>query len=338
MMLLLVLTGCKTGQKEESPGPAVGVRIFRVSAGNYVEPVRCSGRLSTKTEFRLSFKTGGIISRIRADEGQSVRKGELLAELNPAEIRSAARRAELALSKAERDFQRIENLYRDSVATLEQYQDAGTALDVARANVRTARFNLQYSDIHAPEDGMVLKRLAEENEMIAPGFPVFLFAATRGEWVVRASLTDRDVIRIHRLDSARIVFDAFGEEDFAGRVSEIGAAADPYTGTYEIEIRLTRKPDRLISGLMARLEIYPSGEQGKIIIPYESLVEGAGMSGSVYVLEDKVPLRRKIRIESFSDSGIVVKSGLREGEVIVVEGIQYIHEGIRIEILGQNPE
>ncbi|MFC2112463.1 efflux RND transporter periplasmic adaptor subunit [Bacteroidota bacterium] len=333
MSLFILLTACKTGQKEESTIPPVGVRIQVVSNSDYVAPVRCTGKLSTKTESKLSFKTGGIIHRIMADEGQSVKKGQLLAELNLEEIRSKVRQAELVLKKAERDHQRAENLYVDSVVTLEQFENARTALDVARANDRIARFNMKYSAIHAPADGKILKRIAETNEIIAPGHPVFLFASTQNDWVVRANLTDRDVIRVQMLDSARILFDAYKDEVFMGLISEIGTASDPYTGTYEVEIQLLRKPEKLISGFIARINIFPGDKKERIIIPYESLLNGAGLTGYVYVVEDGSPIRRKIQIGSFADQGIIVESGLVEGEKVVVEGTQYLREGSPIEII-----
>ncbi len=334
LSILMMASGCKSEQKEKLTEPPVRVRVLKVSRTDFVLPVRCAGKLSTKTESRLSFKTGGIIHRILADEGQSVNNGQLLAELNLEEIRSQVQQAELVLEKAKRDFQRTENLFRDSVATLEQFENARTALDVARANNRIAKFNLQYSAIHAPSDGKILKRIAETNELIAPGHPVFLFASTHNDWIVRANLADRDMIRVHMLDSARISFDAYGDEVFMGMVSEIGTAADPYTGTYEIEIQLLRKPEKLASGFIARIEIYPSLVEEKILIPYESMVDGTGLTGYVYVIDEGRQQRRKIRIESFTDQGIEVRSGLFEGEMIVVEGTQYLREESRIEIIG----
>lgn len=333
LSILMIAYACKTGQKEEPQIPVVGVRILRVSCTDYVFPVRTTGKLSAKTESKLSFKTGGIISRILVDEGQSVRKGQLLAELNPEEIRSQVDQTELVLEKAERDYRRTGNLYRDSVATLEQFENTRTALEVARASDRIARFNLQYSSIHAPSNGKILKRIAESDEIIAPGHPVFLFASTLNDWVVRANLTDRDMIRVSMLDSARIFFDAYPEQVFMGMVSEIGTAADPYSGTYEIEIRILRKPEKLVSGFFARIEIFTSDEQEKIIIPFESVLDGAGLTGYVYVLTDGKPRRRSVQIEAFTDRGVILSGGLLAGEEIIIEGSQYLREGSIVEII-----
>jgi RND family efflux transporter MFP subunit len=337
ILLSLVLSaGCLGVQKDESPKPRVGVRTASINRSSFVMPVRASGNLSTKTESKLSFKTGGIIHKIHVDEGQSVSKGQLLAELNPEEIRSRFNQANLVLEKAERDYSRAENLFVDSVATLEQFENAKTALEVARSDVRIADFNLQFSSIHAPADGKILKKIAETNEIIAPGYPVFYFASTQNDWVVRTNLTDRDVIRIHMLDSAKIYFDAYPDQEFMGLVTEIGTAADPYTGTYEIEIQLMRKPDKLVSGLFARILIFPAGEAEKLLIPYEAVVDGSGLTGYVYVIENGVHNRRRIAIESFTDQGILIKAGLSAGEEIVIEGAQYLRADSPIKIIEES--
>jgi len=333
LSILLLTTSCKTKPGEDIEKQVVGIRILKVSNSDYLSVVHTTGKLSSKSESKLSFKTGGILQRILVDEGQSVKKGQLLAELNPEEIYAQVLQAELVHKKSERDFRRAENLYRDSVATLEQYENANTALDVAKANERIARFNLKYSAIHAPADGTILKRIGETNEIIAPGHPVFLFASTQNEWIVRANLTDRDVIRVQMLDSARIFFDAYDKEVFMGMVSEIGTAADPYTGTYEVEVQLLRKPEKLVSGFIARMDIYPGDKKSAIIIPYGAVVDGAGLTGYVYVIKDNRPQRRKILIESFTDRGILVRRGLDEGEEIVIEGTEYIVEDGPVRII-----
>jgi RND family efflux transporter MFP subunit len=331
---LILLAACGDNGPREVPRPAVAIQTIRVTDTVIVFSVRTAGKLASKSESKLSFKTGGIIQNIMVDEGQSVRKDQLLAQLNLEEIQSQVRQAELALSKAERDYVRAGNLYRDSVATLEQYENAGTALEVARSNANIAKFNLQYSTIHAPANGKILKRIAESNEIIAPGHPVFLFASTGSNWVVRANLTDRDIVRVSMSDSAHVWFDAYPGEFFTGVISEVGTSADPYTGTYEIEVQMTKRPKALVSGFIAKVEIYPQALGRQIVIPVEALVDGTGLTGYVMVLREGNPERRKIRIQAVTDQGIVVREGLSPGEELITEGAQYITAGSRIQVNG----
>ncbi len=218
------------------------------------------------------------------------------------------------------------------MVTLEQFENAGTALEVARSNASIANFNLQYSTIRAPANGKILKRIAESNEIIAPGHPVFLFASTGSDWVVRVNLTDRDIVRVGMRDSAHVRFDAYPGEIFSGLISEIGTSADPYTGTYEVEIQISRRPEKLVSGFIAKVDIFPESLEKYMVIPVESLIDGAGMTGYVMVLVDQQPQRRKIQIHAVNDHGIVVQEGLSPGDELIIEGAQYIKTGSRIKV------
>jgi RND family efflux transporter MFP subunit len=331
LVLVGGLIGCRPRPPAESTLPPVRVETLVAAESLVIVPVRTSGKLASRTESKLSFKTGGIIRSIHVNEGENVEAGQVLARLDLEEIKSQVNQSGLVLEKAERDHARAENLYRDSVATLEQLQNARTAMEIARSNARIAAFNLDYSTIRAPSRGKILLRIAEVNEIIGSGTPVFMFASTQSDWIVRASLIDQDVIRINLMDSAQVHFDAYPGETFMGFVSEIGTAADPYTGTYELEIQLLRKPERLVSGLIANTLIYPGQAEMKIMLPMESLVDGAGLTGYVYVLEENIPKRKKIIISRFLDSGIVVESGLLPGEEVITVGARYLDPDSRIE-------
>jgi multidrug efflux system membrane fusion protein len=334
MMIFIIISNCtcKRSAPKIEEKSAIPVRTEIVKEQLLSFPVRTSGRLTAKTESKLSFKTGGIIKKIYTDEGQSVKEGQLLAELNLSEIKPKAVQAELALQKAERDYERAKNLYRDSVATLEQFQDAKTAMEYAQSNAEVAKFNLEYSEIRAPGNGKILKRVSEANEIVGPGQPIFLFASTESSWVVRSNVTDKDIVHINLNDSATIEFDAYPGKTFTGRITETGNMADPYTGTYEVEITMKEQPESLVSGFIVKVTIYPARTSRRmILIPAEALQEGNGISGNVWLIKDGKPVRQVIEINSITDSGIIVASGLAEGDEIITEGGEYVREGSDIE-------
>jgi RND family efflux transporter MFP subunit len=328
----MTAVACRKPAPKIEEKTAVPVRTEVVKEQLLSFPVRTSGRLTAKTESKLSFKTGGIIQKIYVDEGQSVTEGQLLAILNLSEIQPRARQAELALQKAQRDYDRAKNLYKDSVATLEQFQDARTALEFARSNAEIAKFNLDYSEIHAPLNGKILKRVSESNEIVGPGQPIFLFASTESAWIVRVNLTDKDIVNIRLNDSAIINFDAYPGKTFYGRISETGNSADPYTGTYEVEIMMKEQPESLVSGFIVKVSIYPSRTtQRMILIPAGAMQEGVGLSGNIWIIRDEKPVKQSVEIYAITDQGIIVSSGLIDGDEVIVDGGEYVVEGASIE-------
>ena len=332
-VLLTVAWGCNQETPETKKPDAVKVEVAPVKAITSSFPIRSSGNLASKTEAKLSFKTGGIIRDIYADEGQSVNKGLLLAALDLSEIEAQVKQARLAFEKAQRDLRRVENLYNDSVATLENFQDATTALEMAESNLHIAEFNLRHSKIVAPSDGKILRKLASENELVSSGMPVFLFAPTREPMVVRVNLTDKDIVNVNLGDSATVNFDAYPGETFPAGVTEIANAADPYTGTYTVEVELEPTEKRLISGFIARVHIIPDVRASLMRIPVESLVDGLGRNGYVFVAEGNKAARKKIKIARVDDRSLIVESGLEPGDSVITTGAQYVRDGEEIEIV-----
>ena len=328
---ILLLAGCQSASKEEVPeNKPVQVKLCETEMRTYKLPVRAVGRLTTTDEIKLSFKTGGIIRKLYTREGAVVKKGELLAALDLSEIEAQVNQAQIGLDKAQRDLTRAGNLYRDSVVTLEQYQNAESAFELAKAQMQIADFNREYSVIRAPENGTVLKQLVEANEVIAPGYPAILFASTEGDWVVKVSLTDKDIVKFSLGDSAYVELDAFPQTRYPSEITELGTIADPVTGTYEAELRILRREPRFKTGFIARAFLYPTGTTRAVVVPLEALIGASDRRATVYVYREGELSKRRVRTGPMVDSLIMVQEGLQPGELVVTEGAKYIREDSRV--------
>jgi len=331
---LVLVTACQKDSKNGSMKQSVPVRTAAVTVHDLSEAVRTSGFLSSEAQTKLSFKTGGIVDRLYAKEGERVRKGQVLAALKLDEIRAMVEQAKNGYEKAERDFSRAQNLYEDSVATLEQVQDARTGLNVAKSNLEIAEFNLNHSRIEAPSDGRILKRLAEENELIGPGYQAFLFGTDGTAWVVKAGVIDRDAVRLNLGDSASVVFDAFPGQRFAGTIRTMAGAPDPTSGLFEVEIDVRKGPHNFINGLFADAEIFPSAKRKYRMIPFEALVEATGLVGSVYtVSKDSLARKIPVTIGFLTERTVAVEKGLENVDRVITEGSAYLDEGIPVKVI-----
>ncbi len=329
--LIILRAGCKpTTEKEVTENKALQVKLWKVEVREYKIPVRAVGMLSTTTEMKLGFKTGGIVRRVNTKEGASVKRGEVLAVLDLSEIDAQVNQARIGLDKAERDLNRARNLYTDSVATLEQFQNASSAYELAQSQKRIADFNLEHSRIKAPANGRIQKILVEPNELIAPGHPAILFASTDSDWVVRVALTDKDIVKFSLGDSARVEMDAFPDISFQAKITELGAIADPVTGTYEAELGILRADPQFRSGFISRAFIYPTLSSSAVMVPLEALLGASDRRASVYVYREGELSTRRIRTGRIVDDLIMVTEGLEPGELVVTEGAKYIREDSRI--------
>nr|MCU0407657.1 efflux RND transporter periplasmic adaptor subunit [Bacteroidales bacterium] len=332
---LILSISCRRGEVRETAAESIiPVKTAAIAVSKTSIPVRAGGILATADEVKLSFKTGGIISALHVEEGQRVKKGDLLASLDLTEINASAGIAREGLEKAERDYERAENLYRDSVGTLERKQNAYTALSAARLNYEIAMFNRSRSVITAPESGVILRKLVGSGEMVAPGYPVFLFGVTGPVWKVRAGIAERDIVRIRKGDSVSVTFDAWPGTSFPGSIEITGEIANPLTGTFEVEILLDRTSYRLASGFIASVEIFPSEGDAYSLIPVESLVEADGNTGFVFYLNSVGEVERaEVGIVALAGASVAV-TGLPPGvNEVISGGASYIREGAKVKIV-----
>jgi len=329
--LIISLAACKPAVKNPIPrAEAVQVKVEQVEIREYKLPVRAAGLLSTTTEMKLGFKTGGIINVLNAREGSSVKRGDVLAVLDLSEIRAQVNQARIAMEKAERDLTRARNLYGDSVATLEQYQNARSAYELAQSQKKIADFNLEHSSIKAPADGRIQKILVERNELIGPAYPAILFASTENDWVVRVALTDKDIVHFSLGDSAHVEMDAFPGQLFPAAIVELGAIADPVTGTYEAELRMLRGHEQFRSGFIARAHVFPTEISRSAVVPMEALLEASDNMAIVYVYKEGEVSRRRVRTGRFVEDRVMVSEGLEPGEWVVTDGAKYITNDSRV--------
>lgn len=330
----MIFCACRPGKPDVREEQIQNVRTAPIERKKISMPVHSAGILASSEEIKLSFKTGGIISRINVSEGDRVKKGQILASLDLSEISSAVNQARNAYEKAQRDYTRAENLYRDSVATLEMKQNAATSLDVAGSVYETARFNLKYSTITAPGNGTILKQLARQSELISSGYPVFLFGTSGKYWKVKTGLSDRDMVKIHPGDSAVVTFDAYPGEKFPASADQISGMADPFTGTYETEILVQDMGYRLASGFVAGVDIYPVEGTLHTIVPVGSLVEADGHEGYIFVLTAASTVSKiRVKIEGMPDEFAAV-SGIPEGfSSVVIEGAAYLKDGMKVKVV-----
>ena len=332
VMLVAMLTGCGKNEAPEAARPTP-VRIAHASAGPAVPPIDTNGIVVNKDEMRLSFKVGGVVRRIHVQEGDTVKRGQLLAEIEQTEVDAQVEQARQVAEKAERDLKRGENLYADQVISLEQLQDLRTQAAVAAAGYKSAQFNMGYSVISAPRDGIVLRKLVEERELVPAGTPVLVFGEKDRGYVVRAALADREIVNVKLGDKGEIRMDAFPDQAIAGTVIEVASAADPKSGMFPIEVRFDAVPARLVSGLVARLRLAPESAAPRLTyVPIAALVEGDGDSASVFVLDGDKAQKRSVHVAFITADSIALQSGLAAGEPVITDGALYLENGEAVEV------
>ncbi|MBS0027655.1 efflux RND transporter periplasmic adaptor subunit [Chitinophaga sp. 22321] len=337
--VLSVLYSCTTEDKKKNPlggTDVIPVKISSVSALGLSQTISATGLVSTENEAKYSFKIGGVISRVFVEEGQFFRKGQLLATLNSTEIDAGLMQSNLGIEKAQRDYQRAVNLYKDSVYTLEQLQNTKTALDIAHKGKDAVAFNAHYSKIYAASDGFVAKKIASEGEVIGPGMPVLLINETKqnNNYLLKVGVTDREWAVTNPGQTATVTLDGYADKKFDALVFRKSQAADPTLGSFQVELKLKLNDIKPAVGMFGKAEISTSQDENVNVIPYASLVEADGDKAFVFTPDGANKVRKiPVTISRFDNQQVYLKDGLDGVKEIVISNSAYLNEKSTIKII-----
>jgi len=313
----------------------IPVKIIPLTKKEISPVIQTSGVFTTDDETMLAFKTGGIIEKIYVKEGNAIRKGQLLATLNLTEIEAQVAQATLSLEKAKRDFKRVENLYKDSVTTLEQYQNAKTGMDVAQRQVDAANFNRSYSEIRALSNGYVLRKMVSEGQVITSGTSVFQTnGASQNLWKLKVGVSDREWASISIGNKAMVSTDALPGKSLEAIVSQKSESTDGVNGAFTVELTLKNNVASLASGLFGKASIQTTHSQSAWSIPYDALLDGDAQTGYVFTTNDlKVAQKTIVVVSGIEREEVLISAGLEGASFLIVSGGAYLRDGALIKVI-----
>ena len=343
VVLAALLAACGKGEKVSQPPRPVLVARADAATGHGADGLSAyAGEIRAREEAALSFRVGGKLVRRLVDVGDRVRKGDLLAELDPGDLRLQveALQAELAaadaqLARARADHARTASLSRDQLVSRSALDQQTAALRAAEGQARAARaqFDLSrnqaaYSQLRAPQDGVVASRQVEAGQVVAAGQPVFGLAADGGREVAFA-LPELG-IRDFKVGQAVVIelWSTQGER-IPGRIREIAPAADPQARTYAARATLEGDAARVDLGQSARVYIPAALSGDALRLPLSALHRGDKGQAVVWTVDPKVNKARRVpvRIGPYAADGVAVLSGLKPTEWVVMAGGHLLHDG-----------
>ena len=313
--VLMALCGC--GEKKQATvEQTVRVKVQEIHAEAVNGEQGFSGTIEEASGASLSFAAAGTIKRIYVDEGQMVRQGQLLAELDPTTLQNAYTISKTSLEQAQDTYNRMKELHDAGSLPEMQWISIENQLKSAVAQEAMARKTLSDTKLHAPFSGYISSKIAEIGQNASPGMPVLKLVSI-GSVKVKISVPEDDIQRIQKGSSMKIMVPALGNREFEGRVTERGVSADPRSRTYEICQAFTN---------------YMQGSTG-VFIPANLVQLDSNNKTFVWVVNGEKALKREIIISNETAQGAQVSYGLVAGDKLIVAGQQKVSNGMKVEIV-----
>lgn len=339
LLLLAILTSCKQEYNTEATAEksTKKVRVTTSSGLSITPEIKAAGKVASKDEVVLSFKTGGVLNSLKFEEGQKVKRNNRLASLNLAEINAQVQSAQNAYDKAVRDYERATAMYQDTVGTLEQLQNRKTQLDITKSQLEIANFNKKYSVINAPFSGTILKKYVENGQLVTPGQPIYLIGSSgnKGAQILKTGLSDKEIVKLKLRDRSKVVFDAFAKAEYKGNLTQIAQVANSSTGLYDVEITLDDYHPELKNGFIGTVYIQPSSASSILKIPMNALVEGDGNNARIfYTLNEQTVQEAEVEIIGLDDDYFTISvDALPAKAQIITEGAPFLKVNDTIQIV-----
>jgi HlyD family secretion protein len=254
-------------------------RFVKIERGDLESSVSSTGALQATTTVQVGTQVSGQIAEIFVDFNDRVEKDQLIARIDPTLLQQEVRAAEAALERnqaeldqARRDFERVDRLFRNQVATDSEHSTAQYQLAVAEASFKTAqvnlekaRRNLKYSEIRAPVDGVVLERNVDVGQTVAASLSapqLFLIAGDLSKMEILASVDESDIGRIHEGQEARFTVQAHPDEYFSGVVRQVRLQSKVQENvvSYTVVVGVENADGRLLPGMTATVEFIVARE------------------------------------------------------------------------------
>jgi membrane fusion protein, multidrug efflux system len=341
--LSLGISGCSSEPRTEtrSVETVSDVAIISVHKTTVPDWIEAVGTVRAAQMSQVGSQIMGTIREIRAQEGDRVQPGEILATIDDSQARAAVDQATAAVAAAEKEVAAANSDLTLAQSTLKRYQElydkksispqefdetkareksAEARRDMARAGQAQAnaaqaqaRTLLGYTAIHAPFAGTVIEKKADPGALASPGMPLFTIEDTRS-YRLEVTVNEGDIRSVRAGQSASVALEALGSGEISGRVQQIVPGADSASRSFLVKIQLPAD-GRLRSGLFGRAR-FPKGERQTLLIPRVAIVERGQLQG-IYVIDaNQMSQLRYITLGATVGPQVEVLSGLQDGERI----------------------
>jgi RND family efflux transporter MFP subunit len=346
----LTVAGCAKKPAEEEIAsadvPTITAEVGTVNRRDLVDALLVRGTFMAlpNQDVKVASMVAGRVDSMSVAEGDTVKAGQVVAEIDPRPLNDLRRQAAAALAQAKAALEnatlnltRTERLFQRGIAAGKEVEDARTlrssadgAVEQAQAALDSASRQLQRATIVSPLSGQVVKRLVSVGEQVdgTAGQPV-VEIANLADVEVAASVPADQLWRVHAGQTAEITCDARPNRDITGTVIAIAPSVDPQTNAAIVRLRVGNSDRALKVGMFAQVHIALGEKKGVLTVPPSAISKSEGVA-AVYVVDKDVATRTKVTLGLETADAVEIVSGLKEGQTILTSAVHGLGEQARL--------
>ena len=320
--ILIAMASCHQKQevvKKESA--SIRVKAQSVQTVNGLSNLRYSGTVEAAQTIPLTFQSSGTVEQVLVQEGDVVRKGQLLAVVNKADNQSIYNSSLAMYEQAKDGYDRLKQVYDKGSLSEVKWVEMETNLKQAESQLQIAKNNLDKCNLYAPTSGIVGKRSIEPGQSAMSSLsPIELVKIETVS--VKISVPENEIGKIKKGMTATFTISALDNKNFEGTITNVGVVADQFSRTYEVKMTVNNSNLEMKPGMVCDVVLNTTTEKELVVVPYNSVSKDTEGNSFVYIVspDQKSVKKQIITVGDYQSSGVEVLSGLTANQTIVVEG------------------
>lgn len=296
------------------------------------------GKVYAAQRAQISFRVAGKLQKIHVKEGDSVEKGQLLAELDPSDFKITLNNRQATYNRTKADYSRGKELVKDGYISRSQYDKMLADFNTAKSNLDQAKQELKYTKLYASFSGLIAKRYVDNFEEVQAKQDIFNLSDTSAI-EVKISVPEMMMQRAQDAKGEVKAFAVFAKKQFPLTLKELSAKADQQTQTFEVTFVMPQPKDiTLLPGMTTNVVVQaPKGSkaEAKFLLPISAVKGAIDMSPTIFVVDPKTStlLARQVKVGSMQGEQIFVTDGLELGDRVVTAGVSFMREGDKVTLM-----
>ena len=326
---IITFTSC--AQKKQTPkDTVVNVKTMKVASNSYVMGKNYMGTIEEEDGANVSFGVIGTVVKVMVDEGQFVRKGQAMAEVDGQNVRNAHEISAATLSQAEDAYKRLKNLYDKGTLPEIKMVEMETALAKAKAAEAISRKSVDEIVLKAPFDGFVASSTVHVGASVVPGVTSFTLVKIN-RVKVALSVPEKEIGKVNVGQKVTFTVSALGDQEFSGKIVSRGVTASAISHAYEVKAIVENHSHQLLPGMVCKVKLENAGGDYTIVVPQQA-IQISGQEKFVWIVKDGKAHRQAVTTGDVINEGIVVETGLTSGDVVIVEGQNKVSEDVKVRV------
>ena len=324
LLVLLVCSCSKIVHKPQQPAPIRVETIVVVPQATNIHS-RYVGEVAAIRETPLSMQSAGRVLKVGCHDGERVKQGQVLVQVDSTQAVNALRSAEASLHHAQDGYDRAKQVHVKGGVTDQQMVEIESQLTQAQSMYDAARRRVEECTMSAPFDGVVSGFNLSVGQTITPGIQLFSVLDI-SSLSVRFGVPEDEINQLTETDG--IVEVPAAGAVLPIRITEKSVSANPVTHSYAVTAKIIGGTKVLMPGMVGKVTMHSEGS-GEIVIPAHCVLL-MPKGPTVWVVEDGKAVRREIEVNGYQANGVQISSGLQAGDTLVVEGYQKLYTGCKV--------